>query len=83
MNKATALQLLVAQPCAEADAVRLAARALGVTRQAIYAWPADGHLPRVVADRVLAAAVRRRGKALQAAGKRVSALELDAITLPE
>lgn len=87
MNRHTALRLLVTQPCNETEAVKRAAHALGVTTSAVYHWPQEGHLPRVTADKVLATLARQRlaQRIAQrvAAGKRVSALELDVITLPE
>jgi hypothetical protein len=83
MNKGTVFALLASRPCNEAEAVRAVAQALRITRQAVYAWPEQGHLPRIVADRVLAAAVRRRAQAMADAGQPMDPLELDAITLPE
>jgi hypothetical protein len=87
MNRHTALRLLVTKPCDEPEAIKLAAQALGLTRQAVYGWPINGHLPRSAADKVLATLARQRlaQRIAQkvAAGKRVSALEMDVITLPD
>lgn len=83
MNRHTALQLLVDRACSEPEAIRIAAQMLGVTRQAVYAWPVNGHLPRQTADKVLAMAVRRRVALLVKQRAQVSPAELDAVTLPE
>lgn len=61
----------------------MAARELGLTRQAVSRWPTNGHLSRTIADRVLATAVRKRVAALMARDAKVTPFELDAVTLPK
>lgn len=87
MKRDTAFSLLVAEECSTSVAIIQVAQALGCTRQAVQKWPHDGHLPRPIADKVLAALARKRlsQRIAQrvAAGKRISPVELDVIALPE
>lgn len=87
MRRDTAFGLLVTTECTQAAAIRQIARQLGYSPRSIAAWPREGHLPKHVADAVLATVARKRLSVWVArrlaAGKAVSPMELDAITEPE
>lgn len=72
MKKSTALELLGGD-------IATAARNIGCTRTAIYAWPDP--LPRRIADRVLAARVRMNAEITRAQGFELPPIEADAVAL--
>ena len=80
MKRDTAYRLLGYEADDIGSGTRVA-QALGISRQAVYRWPHTGHLPRETADRVLAAAVRRRAEQRLAKRLPMDPLELDAIAL--
>ena len=62
------------------------ARRLGISRQALRAWPVDddGHITsRAAADRVLGYLVRERAKLMREQGLEVDPFEADLVYLPE
>lgn len=73
MDKSTAFELLGGD-------VHTVARHLGCGRSAVDKWPKTGPLPRLVADRVLAARVRMRGELLIAKGIQLDPLEARALS---
>lgn len=73
MDKSTAFELLGGD-------VHTVARHLDCGRSAIDKWPKDGPLPRVVADRVIAARVRMQAELMQAQGIALDPLELRALS---
>ena len=72
MEKKTAIAYL-------GGSVDKAASELGCSKPTVYRWPEK--LPRHIADRVLAAIVRRRYEQLRTQGVRVSKSEVDAVSL--
>jgi transposase-like protein len=77
MKRSTAFELLGGD-------VASVARNLGCSTQAVYKWCRigdDDPVPRAIADRVLAAAVRLHAQRMRAQGETLVPLEEDAVTL--